>query len=64
MISLLGARYILRGWAFITLNDIKGDILANFKIVKCHAVYLAFMEENILSFAFLSSNKSKSFFRH
>ena len=43
--SVLSALYVLGAWAFLALDDIKVDHIANFKFIKHHTLQIFGMEE-------------------
>src|SRR5271157_3239135 len=55
----LGERHFFGARAFFSINDFKGNGIANFEFIVGNAVQILRMEEKIFRFAF-ASDKSKS----
>src|SRR3989344_3545171 len=55
----LGARYVLGGRAFVSLDDLKGDGIADLQFIEHNASQLLGVEEQILRLAF-AGNESES----
>lgn len=55
----LGARYVGSRWAFFTVNNFKGNGIANLEFFKGHALQFLGMKEEVFRFA-LAGDESKT----